>query len=198
MKNLAYLYTSNSHLIHATQDGGLTALIPHLIRKSKEWRDARIEFYGLSKGDGSQQATVRMAAAQARLGHLINKIRIDADYRTIDANLAEAPAYSLLKRYSDLAKQLDFESELPEGWDDTATLFEPNRASRMLRLSELIAQFSGGVDSPASLVFIMLPVPMRGGDPRAYMAILSLLSDRIKCPSIFIRGNHQDVLTLYS
>merc|ERR1711871_1365090 len=101
-------------------DGGLTALIPHLIRKSKEWRDARIEFYGLSKGDGSQQATVRMAAAQARLGHLLKKIRIDADYRTVDANLAELPSFSKMKGYDSLANIFNFNSNLPEGLDDSS------------------------------------------------------------------------------
>ena len=173
--------------------------MPHLLRKSKEWRDSRIEFYGLAKGDGSQQATVRMAAAQARLGHLLKKIRIDADYRTVDANLAELPNLTLMKEYEKLAKKLDFSSNLPEGWDALEAEDAPaNGVTRMLRLSELISQFASDPTSPASLVFVMLPIPPPGGHPRAYMSMLSCLSDKIGCPTIFIRGNHKDVLTLYS
>ena len=176
--------------------------MPHLLRKSKEWRDSRIEFYGLAKGDGSQQATVRMAAAQARLGHLLKKIRIEADYRTVDANLAELPNLTLMKGYDNLAKKLNFSANLPDGWDslDKTTSEETgaNKVTRMLRLSELISQFASDPSSPASLVFVMLPIPPPGGHPRAYMSMLSYLSDKIGCPTIFIRGNHKDVLTLYS
>ena len=141
-----------------------------------------------------------MAAAQARLGHLLKKIRIDADYRTVDANLAELPSNTTMKGYAKLAKRLNFHDNLPEGWDagEVSNEIQANGVTRMLRLSELISQFACDNLSPASLVFIMLPVPPPGGDPRAYMSLLSALSDQIKCPTIFIRGNHKDVLTLYS
>merc|ERR1711871_1369557 len=138
-------------------DGGLTALVPHLIRKGKEWRDCRIEFYGLSKGDGNEQATVRMQAAQARLGHLLKKIRIEAHHTSVDASLAQMPELSTLRAYHKACTKLGFDSELPEGWEtDFITELAPTRTSRVLRLAELINQFSA---NSAAMVFVMLPIP---------------------------------------
>ena len=179
-----------------SQDGGLTALVPHLIRKSKQWRDCRIEFYGLSKGDGQDQATVRMQAAQARLGHLLKKVRIDAHHTSVDASLAQMPELATCKAYDKACAKLGFDSELPEGWETRMTgNFQPTRVSRLLRLAELINQFSA---KSAAMVFVMLPIPKTGTPSRQYLSLLAMLSEQTQCPTLFIRGNHEDVLTLYS
>ena len=81
-----------------------------------------------------------MAAAQARLGHLLKKIRIDADYH-FDANLRELPSNTTMKGYAKLAKRLNFHDNLPEGWDagEVSNEIQANGVTRMLRLSELIS-----------------------------------------------------------
>ena len=189
------------HVLIASQDGGLTALVPHLIRKHKDWKDSRIEFYGLSKGDGNQGATVKMQASQARLSHLLRKIRIPGDLTVCEASLKEMPALTTLKHYNTTATNCNFDPMLPEGWDGKdgfAKELQPNQVSRMLRLSELVAQFSGSATSPASLAFVMLPIPKEGTPAKQYCSLLDALSASCQCPTIFIRGNHTDVLTLYS
>jgi hypothetical protein len=181
------------------QDGGLTALIPHLLRKHKAWKDTNIEFYGLSKGDGKQGDTVKMQASQARLSHLLKKIRIAGNITICNANLKEMPALTTFKHYNTIAKTCNFDPMLPEGWESGfEEELKPNRVSRMLRLSELIGQFSGSKETPASLVFVMLPIPKEGTPAKQYCSLLHSLSASSPCPTIFIRGNHEDVLTLYS
>jgi hypothetical protein len=140
-----------------------------------------------------------MTAGQAKLSHLLNKIRIPGTVTISDASLKEIPALATLNRYDKLAKKCGFDPMLPEGWngegeDGFASTVTANRVSRMLRLSELVAQLS----TDASMVFIMLPIPREGTPPKQYCSLLSSLSGSVKCPTIFIRGNHEDVLTLYS
>ena len=170
-------------------------MVPHLLRKHKDWKDARIEFYGLSKGDGNAGATVRLTAAQAKLSHLLKKIRIAGNTTVIEASLKEMPEIATLKQYELASKKVGFDSMLPEGWNDPEFDSKPNRVSRLLRLAELVAQFSA---TSASLVYIMLPIPREGSPPKQYCSLLAALSNSVKCPTVFIRGNHEDVLTLYS
>lgn len=168
------------------------------MRKHKDWKDSRIQFYGLSKGDGDAGATVRLTAAQAKLSHLLSKIRITGECEVIEASLKEMPEVSTLKQYESASKKVGFDSMLPEGWNDVSFASKPNRVSRLLRLAELVAQFSAHCAKPASLVYIMLPIPREGSSPKQYCSLLAALSNSIKCPTVFIRGNHEDVLTLYS
>ena len=106
-----------------------------------------------------------MQASQARLSHLLRKIRIPGDLTVCEASLKEMPALTTLKHYNTTAINCDFDPMLPEGWDGKgnegfAKELQPNQVSRMLRLSELVAQFSGSTTSPASLAFVMLPFPV--------------------------------------
>tara|TARA_B100000780_G_C21080999_1_gene435287 strand:- start:165 stop:680 length:516 start_codon:yes stop_codon:yes gene_type:complete len=171
--------------------------VPHLLRKHKDWKDTKIEFYGLSKGDGNAGATVKMTAAQAKLSHVLNKIRIQGNVTVLDASLKQIPSLASCNQYKLTAEQCGFDPMLPDGWEGGSGFDKevmPNRVSRMLRLSELVAEFS----TDASMVFIMLPIPREGTPPKQYCSLLSSLSGNVKCPTIFIRGNHEDVLTLYS
>ena len=67
------------------------------------------------------------------------------------------------------------------------------KALRILRFSEILRQESKDAD----MVFIQLPIPERKMKPKEYQSYLSFLS--VGMPNIcFIRGNNENVMTIYS
>eukprot|EP00003_Mantamonas_plastica_P028482 TRINITY_DN647_c0_g1_i9.p1 TRINITY_DN647_c0_g1~~TRINITY_DN647_c0_g1_i9.p1 ORF type:complete len:162 (-),score=58.52 TRINITY_DN647_c0_g1_i9:15-500(-) len=67
------------------------------------------------------------------------------------------------------------------------------KSKRYLRLSEIIRKNSIASD----LAVITLPVPKSSDDPYMYMSWLEIMSAELP-PTVFVRGNQQNVLTFYS
>ena len=174
-------------------DGGLTLLIPYLLQKNSAWKDATLNVCQLThSGLDDEGQTVRLTSAMGRMVHLLKKFRIEAGTNTVDGRLSTWPKKSTIDAYKQQCLQAGMEVNLPEIVESQEEA-PKIKALRILRFSEILRQESKDAD----MVFIQLPIPERKMKPKEYQSYLSFLS--VGMPNIcFIRGNNENVMTIYS
>jgi len=150
------------------EDGGLTLLLPYLIRKHADFRNlCKIRL--LTVAPKSAAATER-----TRLNDMLNKFRIVAEVVVLDE--AGVASEETQKRFFATADQPD-----------------DVRAKYFMRLSDLIVEHSG----QAAICVVSLPMPRVGLTNNTYMTYLDLLSPTRR-PTILIRGNQESALSYHS
>merc|ERR1719295_1112827 len=155
-------------------DGGLCMLIPYIMKLHKFWSRCKLRLIMVTEEDDIIDInTMKQLIAQFRLpyeGPLLVKAK-------------DAPKERTVARYESMAK-----CKL----SDTA---RPSVVSKWLILSDLLfenSRYSG-------LNVVTLPIPSKRFQPRAYMALLHMLSDQKRMPpTIIMRGNGESTLTFYS
>jgi len=155
-------------------DGGLCMLIPYIMKLHKFWSRCKLRLIMVTEEDDIIDInTMKQLIAQFRLpyeGPLLVKAK-------------DAPKERTVARYESLAR-----CKL----SDTA---RPSVVSKWLILSDLLfenSRYSG-------LNVVTLPIPSKRFQPRAYMALLHMLSDQKRLPpTIIMRGNGESTLTFYS
>ena len=155
-------------------DGGLCMLIPYILKLHKFWSRCKLRLLMVAEEEDLVDIdSMRQLIAQFRLpyeGPFIVKAKA-------------APRDKTVSRYEKLAK-----CKL----SDTA---RPSVVSKWLILSDLLfenSRYSG-------LNVVTLPIPSKRFEPRAYMALLNMLSDQKRLPpTIIMRGNGESTLTFYS
>uniref|UniRef100_A0A8I5TXT1 Solute carrier family 12 member 3 n=1 Tax=Pongo abelii TaxID=9601 RepID=A0A8I5TXT1_PONAB len=171
-------------------DGGLTLLIPYLLGRKKRWSKCKIRVF---------------------VGGQIN--RMDQERKCpMEMGLSSQPAstHSLVpstKRFEDMIAPF----RLNDGFKDEATVNDMRRdcpwkisdeeitknrvkSLRQVRLNEILLDYS----RDAALIVITLPIGRKGKCPSSlYMAWLETLSQDLRPPVILIRGNQENVLTVY-
>uniref|UniRef100_A0A158R5F8 Solute carrier family 12 member 9 n=1 Tax=Syphacia muris TaxID=451379 RepID=A0A158R5F8_9BILA len=184
-------------------DGGLTLLIPHLLRLPKSYLEgARLRVFTLSSSQKLQLDQQNMAA-------LLTKFRIEFNDLQIIPDITRKPHPTTVKCFEEIIGNMRASSE-----NDSANLITDNelttqiyRTHRHLRTRELFLKHSHDADlivacnitinSRFILLFSTLPVPRIETNCYLYMGWLEALTRDLP-PILLIRGNQTSVLTFYS
>uniref|UniRef100_A0A183E9K2 SLC12 domain-containing protein n=1 Tax=Gongylonema pulchrum TaxID=637853 RepID=A0A183E9K2_9BILA len=192
-------------------DGGLTLLVPHLLRLPKSYLEgAELRVFTIASSQACAQADEKKMAA------LLSKFRIPfTDVRVI-ADIAREPHPStfvdfLLSYIALVAEEQrnilairDFEAIIAPLRDnekekrsgliaDVDLAAQKKRTIRQLRARELLQLHSHQSD----LIVITLPVPRLEICSCLYMSWLDLMTRDLP-PVLMIRGNQTSVLTFYT
>eukprot|EP00636_Phaeomonas_parva_P000528 CAMPEP_0118851222 /NCGR_PEP_ID=MMETSP1163-20130328/748_1 /TAXON_ID=124430 /ORGANISM="Phaeomonas parva, Strain CCMP2877" /LENGTH=989 /DNA_ID=CAMNT_0006783523 /DNA_START=21 /DNA_END=2990 /DNA_ORIENTATION=- len=152
-------------------DGGLTILLPFLLRQHQIWRGARFRVLSISSKN-------KLTKEQSRMTRLLAKFRIDAEVVVVDRRTRNALGPRTVERFEHLSG---------------TTLGNDAQARYFLNVSELIKEES----SRATLVFVSLPIPRFAMPNARWLAYIDLLTD-LEPPVVLVRGNQESVLTFYS
>lgn len=153
-----------------TDDGGLTILLPFLLRQHHTWRGARMRMLTIASPS-------TLTAEQSRMTRLLAKFRIDAEVVVVDRK-EKPPHQKTVERFERLSG---------------SKMRDNSQARYILRLSDLVREKSGR----ASLVVVSLPIPRFKMDNRVWLSYIEMISN-IEPPVLMLRGNHESVLTFYS
>jgi hypothetical protein len=150
------------------EDGGLTLLMPYLIRKHAEFRGVcSLRVFTLAPANVIE-------SERARVHDMLNKFRIVAEVIVLEEN--GEPSQATEQRFRSMADQPD-----------------DVRAKYFMRLSDLIIEHS----DKAAICVASLPIPRVGLSNRTYMSYLDLLSANRR-PTILLRGNQESALSYHS
>jgi solute carrier family 12 sodium/potassium/chloride transporter 2 len=149
-------------------DGGLTLLLPHIIRTRRLYRDCQLRVFSLSNRPDNLDKDTRSLAT------LLTKFRIDHSEVLVVPDVTKKASEATISA-ADLAANAE-------------------RTNRNLRLGELLREHS----CKADLVVASLPLPRRGQAPPAlYLAWLDIMTRGLP-PVLLTRGNQTSVLTFDS
>ncbi|KAM5207078.1 solute carrier family 12 member 3 isoform 1-T1 [Hipposideros larvatus] len=181
-------------------DGGLTLLIPYLLRRKKRWSKCKIRVFV-----GGQ--INRMDQERKAIISLLSKFRLGFHEVHVLPDINQKPRAEHTKKFEDMIAPF----RLNDGFKDEATVTEMRRdcpwkisdeeinknrvkSLRQVRLNEILLDSS----RDAALVVITLPIGRKGKCPSSlYMAWLETLSQDLRPPVLLIRGNQENVLTFY-
>ncbi|XP_035272502.1 solute carrier family 12 member 3 [Anguilla anguilla] len=183
-----------------SDDGGLTLMLPYLLSRKKRWARCKVRvFVG-----GERQ---RMEEQKQEILALISKFRLGFHDVEVLPDIGGKPQTEHMKRFEDMLgpyrlndgqKDSSAVEQLREGcpWMISDEELERNKAKsqRQVRLNEILLDYS----RDAALIVLTMPVGRRGGCPSTlYMAWLETLSRDLRPPVLLVRGNQENVLTLY-
>uniref|UniRef100_A0A0M3IPL5 SLC12 domain-containing protein n=1 Tax=Ascaris lumbricoides TaxID=6252 RepID=A0A0M3IPL5_ASCLU len=177
-------------------DGGVTLLIPHLLRLPKAYLEgAKLRVFTQASSEACTKADERNMAA------MLSKFRIEyADVRIIP-DISRPPSQATLDLFLKIrdfeeiiepmrARENDSRLGLITDFDLSS---QKCRTFRQLRTKELLQQHSSNAD----LIVITLPVPRLEINSCLYMAWLDSMTRGLP-PVLMVRGNQTSVLTFYS
>ena len=164
-------------------DGGLTILIPYLLRNRKQFKGCKIRLFALSDKEDELDETKR------NLATLLHKFRINISEIVMIPDINKDPKESTVE---------EFESIILDHPDESATELikqsNEQKTKRYLRTAELLREHS----MTAELVVVTLPLPRKQNLTAVYyMAWLEIMTRKMP-PILLIRGNQTSVLTYYS
>ena len=164
-------------------DGGLTILIPYLIKNRKLYSGCKLRLFALTNNEQN------LDEGKRSLVTLLKKFRIDISDIEMIPDITRQPKAETIE---------EFESILEENPDKSTTdeikEFNLQKTVRHLRTAELLREHS----KSAELVVVTLPMPNRQNlSPVYYMAWLEIITRQMP-PTLLIRGNQTSVLTFYS
>uniref|UniRef100_A0A4W4HFF7 Solute carrier family 12 member 3 n=1 Tax=Electrophorus electricus TaxID=8005 RepID=A0A4W4HFF7_ELEEL len=165
-------------------DGGLTLLLPYLLKRKKRWARCKVRVF--------------LKSYHFRLG--FHEIQVLPDVN-------EKPQPEHVKKFEDLIGPYRIQAIQKNGeraglpsrdspWMVSDEDIEKNMAKsfRQIRLNEVLQDYS----RDAALIIVTMPVGRRGVCPSAlYMAWLETLSRDLRPPVLLVRGNQESVLTFY-
>ncbi|KAG7491024.1 solute carrier family 12 member 2-like [Solea senegalensis] len=181
-------------------DGGLTLLIPYLLTNRSKWGDCRIRVFIGGKINRIDHDRRVMATLLSRFRIDFSDINVLGDINTKPKKHNKLSFKELIEPYR--LKEDDMEQEAAERlkaqepWRITDNELELYKAktNRQIRLNELLKEHSCN----AKLIVMTMPLARKGTVSSAlYMCWLETLSRDVP-PLLFVRGNHQSVLTFYS
>ncbi|CAG2107439.1 unnamed protein product [Medioppia subpectinata] len=169
-------------------DGGLTLLLPHLLRKRKQWADTQLRVFALARNGGDGE----LERQQMKI--LLEKFRIDSEV-IILCDAGRAPTDISKKRFEAVVQPwLTNEDSSGDGITDNEMTALRDKTNRHIRLHELVWEHS----RHSELIVMTLPMPRKDSCSAAlYMSWLEVLSADLP-PFLFVRGDQSDVLTFYS
>ena len=130
-------------------EGGLAVLIPHLLRQNPQFRDHKIRVFTVGAPDETaNDATVDARHRSYKLGSLLTKLRISADYVSFKAGIDLISSYSvdsfnliypgiLLDRYEESEENKDEERDTENKNKNEASKDIFNRLSETANLAPL-------------------------------------------------------------
>ncbi|KAJ8003175.1 hypothetical protein DPEC_G00166660 [Dallia pectoralis] len=180
-------------------DGGLTLLIPYLLKRKKRWARCKVRvFVG---GD-----IERKEEQKTEVLDLISKFRLGFHDVEVLPDINARPQPEHVKWFEDLIGpyrlnpgQKDCEDGLgtqncPWMISDVEIDRNKTKTLRQIRLNEVLQDYS----RDAALIVVTMPVGRRGQCCSAlYMAWLETVSRDLRPPVLLVRGNQENVLTFY-
>ncbi|XP_065836983.1 solute carrier family 12 member 2-like isoform X2 [Oscarella lobularis] len=158
-------------------DGGLTVLLPHLLSLNSHWRKCKLRVL-------TPESSKKITGDKLRMTSLLRKFRIDFSNVVIVDGSKSTPSHGSVDDFKTHLGEEPFPSENPL----------KDKTLRHIRLGELLRRYS----SQARLIVMTLPIPRKHFcTPRIYMSWLETLTADLP-PILLVRGNHENVLTLYS
>jgi hypothetical protein len=175
--------TGNIDVWWLYDDGGLTLLLPYILKTRKQYRDCKMRVFSLTKRPDSYDRDMRS------LANLISKFRIEYSEVHVIPDITKKAAQKTQDEFEQLL------TEYPPGSIDNQELAaNAERTNRNLRLAELLQEHSNN----AELVVLTLPLPrLSQYSPALYMAWLDMMTRNLP-PTLLTRGNQNSVLTFYS
>uniref|UniRef100_A0A8C2JR32 Solute carrier family 12 member 3 n=1 Tax=Cyprinus carpio TaxID=7962 RepID=A0A8C2JR32_CYPCA len=183
-----------------SDDGGLTLLLPYLLTRKKRWGRCKVRVF---VGGEAQKVEDQKQELKA----LISRFRLGFQDVQVLPDINGKPQSEHIKRFEDLIAPYRVSSVQKDGQeaDETTKDFswmvsdeemETFRAKslRQIRLNEVIQDYS----RDAALIIVTMPVGRRGACPSSlYMAWLEIVSRDLRPPVLLVRGNQENVLTMY-
>ncbi|XP_061403574.1 solute carrier family 12 member 3-like isoform X1 [Lethenteron reissneri] len=181
-------------------DGGMTLLIPYLLSKKNRWGECKMRVFMAGKLD-------RLEEDKQNMSRLIARFRLNVDDVIILTDVNKKPRADKMKYFEDLimpyrlndgfkdpAEVEQLRKDCPWKISDHEILTLREKTNRQLKLNELMHEHS----KDAALIVVSMPVIQKGRCPSAMgMAWLEVLSRDLP-PVLIMRGNHTNVLTIYS
>mmetsp|Transcript_7710 Transcript_7710/g.15299 ORF Transcript_7710/g.15299 Transcript_7710/m.15299 type:complete len:1094 (+) Transcript_7710:590-3871(+) len=164
-----------------SDDGGLTMLIPHLLKENRIMRSHQ-KLRVLTVTNYNVNETSKLQKTEFRMVHLLQKFRIDASVDAVEANLSSRASEAMVQEFERIS-HLSMDELSPQ---------ERAKTHQTLRLVEIIRQKSSGPET--SMIFVTLPLPETGISVGLYMSWLEMLSTGMP-PTVMMRGNNENVLT---
>merc|ERR1711972_495256 len=156
-------------------DGGLCMLIPYIMKLHKFWSRCKLRMLMVAEEDDVQSDISTMK-------NLINQFRLPYEGPLL-VPARKSPHPTTVARFEKCAKMKL--REMPR----------PSVVSKWLILSELLFEYSRF----SGLNVVSLPIPTKSMKPRAYMALLHMLTDQQRMPpTLIMRGNGENTVTFYS
>ena len=157
-------------------DGGLTLLLPYLLSREKQWKNAKLRIMTLSFLDENQD----FQETQERMEHLLYKFRIKAEVICIEVSVNnEEPSLLAKQKWQSLVG-----NSIPENEHHNIL------TTRYLLLSDLIRNYS----AMSSFICLTMLVPRETTIPNIYISWLDILSF-LDVPFLFVRGNGENTLS---
>ncbi|MEQ2305350.1 hypothetical protein AMECASPLE_036894 [Ameca splendens] len=137
---------------------------------------------------------------------LLKRFRLHVSDVIVMTDIEKHPHPKSLSRFVDSVAPFRLHDEQQEGvsvqelrqsapWKISDKEFEAFKlkSETKVRLNEIIRKNS----QQTALVLVSLPVPQSDCPSALYMAWLDTLTSGLHCPAVLIRGNQENVLTLY-
>uniref|UniRef100_A0A0K0DW58 Solute carrier family 12 member 9 n=1 Tax=Strongyloides stercoralis TaxID=6248 RepID=A0A0K0DW58_STRER len=165
-------------------DGGLTLLIPHLLRLPKSYLEgATLRVFTLASSQACTHADEQQMAA------LLSQFRIECKDVKVIEDISKKPHNSTIKEFETIISKWKVNSNTTEDVEKgfitpTAAHHQKKRTYRELRMRELLLQHSKN----SNLIAITLPVPREGIPSSLYMAWLDMLTKDLP-PTLMIRDS---------
>uniref|UniRef100_A0A3B5LGE8 Solute carrier family 12 member 10, tandem duplicate 1 n=1 Tax=Xiphophorus couchianus TaxID=32473 RepID=A0A3B5LGE8_9TELE len=151
-------------------DGGLTLLVPYLITRRKRWRRCKIRVFTV----GDEQ---NMEKGRDEMMTLLNRFRLDISDVIVMTDIEKRPHPKSMSRFVDSVAPFRLHDEQQEEFETHRSCSSVSADYKHLKMS--------------------LPVPQSDCPSALYMAWLDTLTCGLHCPAVLIRGNQENVLTLY-
>ncbi|KAM8861686.1 LOW QUALITY PROTEIN: solute carrier family 12 member 3 [Synchiropus picturatus] len=182
-----------------SDDGGLTLLLPYLLTRRKRWAKCKVRVFVGGDAEKKEEQREEVVA-------LIKKFRLGFHDVQVLPDLLHNPQPGNVHQFENMVAHLRAEETNPknnsgstphaEPWRITDQDLERNKAKtlRLIRLNEVLQESS----REAALVVVTMPVGRRGLCPSfLYLSWLDVLSHDMRPPVLLVRGNQENVLTLY-
>jgi hypothetical protein len=166
--------TSTTDIWWLVDDGGFTILMPWLLSQKKYWQGTKLRIFTVPGNLEIDQA----AQMATNFEKLVAEFRIPASVHV------EIP---------DPLTEAEYQTEL----DQMHSKFAPEaleRTKRYIMLSKLMQEYS----SEADVVFVTLPFPPDEVLAENWLQWLEILSPPPFPPTVFLRGNQQSLLSVYT
>ncbi|KAE8633898.1 hypothetical protein XENTR_v10002129 [Xenopus tropicalis] len=184
------------HVYWLSDDGGLTLLIPYLLKRRRRWSQCKVKVFIRCRTEKAEEEKKEMQS-------LLEKFRLGFQEVVVLTNADQKPHCRNMKVFEDLIapynvstrQRTSEEAEIPScGITEKDLVHYMAKSERYVRMNEILKENS----QDAALIAISLPIVSRDTCPSSlYMAWLASLSRDLNPPIVFIRGNQQDALTVY-
>uniref|UniRef100_A0A671M7G5 Solute carrier family 12 member 3 n=1 Tax=Sinocyclocheilus anshuiensis TaxID=1608454 RepID=A0A671M7G5_9TELE len=191
----------NIEVYWLSDDGGLTLLVPYLLTRKKRWGRCKVRVF---VGGEAQQVDEQKQELKA----LISRFRLGFQDIQVLPDLNGKPQSDQYTPYRVSSFQKDGE-EADEttkefSWmvsDEEMETFR-TKVFQMMVFGYvayfLYKPFIQDYSRDAALILVTMPVARRGACPSAlYMAWLEIVSRDLRPPVLLVRGNQENVLTMY-